>query len=109
MFRGDVSLSLDTKGRLAVPSRFRDRLSESCNSKLVVTISLMDRCLVLYPFPEWQRIENEIQSLPSLDPQVRAISHLLIGHATECDLDSHGRILLPPGRCKGLAFDFCLI
>jgi MraZ protein len=95
VFRGDVSLSLDTKGRLAVPSRFRDRLSESCNSRLVVTISLMDRCLVLYPFPEWQRIENEIQSLPSLDPQVRAISHLLIGHATECDLDSHGRILLP--------------
>jgi len=95
MFRGDVSLNLDSKGRLAVPSRYRDRLSESCNSKLVVTISLMDRCLVIYPFPEWQRIENEIQSLPSLDPQVRAISHLLIGHATECDLDSHGRILLP--------------
>ncbi len=95
MFRGDLSLSLDSKGRLAVPSRYRDRLSESCNSKLVVTISLMDRCLVIYPFPEWQRIENEIQSLPSLDPQVRAISHLLIGHATECDLDSHGRILLP--------------
>ncbi len=50
---------------------------------------------MLYPFPEWQRIETEIQALPSLDPQVRAISHLLIGHATECEMDSHGRILLP--------------
>ena len=95
MFRGDISLNLDSKGRLAVPSRYRERLSESCNCRLVVTISLMDRCLVLYPLPEWQRIESEIQALPSLDPQARAISHLLIGHASECDMDGHGRILLP--------------
>lgn len=111
MFRGDVSLSLDSKGRLAVPSRYRERLSDSCNSRLVVTISLMDRCLVLYPFPEWQRIENEIHALPSLDPQVRAISHLLIGHASECDLDGHGRILLPQSLREFASLDkrVCLI
>lgn len=88
-------MSLDTKGRLAVPTRYRDRLAETCGGKLVATISLMDKCLSVYPFPDWQRIEDEIKGLPALDPQVRAISHLLIGHATECDLDSHGRILLP--------------
>jgi len=111
VFRGDVSLNLDSKGRLAVPSRYRERISDSCNSRLVVTISLMDRCLVLYPFPEWQRIENEIQALPSLDPQVRAISHLLIGHACECDLDSHGRILLPQSLRDFASLDkrVCLI
>ncbi len=111
MFRGDVSLNLDSKGRLAVPSRYRERLNETCNSRLVVTISLMDRCLVLYPFPEWQRIENEIQSLPSLDPQVRAISHLLIGHATECEMDNHGRLLLPPSLREFASLDkrVCLI
>jgi len=86
---------MDSKGRLAVPTRYRDRLSEVCGGKLVVTISLMDKCLTVYPFPDWQRIEEEIRALPALDPQVRAISHLLIGHATECDLDGHGRILLP--------------
>ena len=86
---------MDSKGRLAVPTRYRDRLSEACGGKLVVTISLMDKCLTVYPFPDWQRIEEEIRALPALDPQVRAISHLLIGHATECDLDGHGRILLP--------------
>jgi len=95
VFRGETSISLDGKGRLAVPTRYRDGLSEHCGGKLIATISLMDRCLVVYPYPEWKRIEDEINALPSLDPQVRAISHLLIGHATECDLDGHGRILLP--------------
>ena len=95
MFRGEFSLSLDSKGRLAVPTRYRDRLAETCGGKLIATISLMDQCLSVHPFPDWQRIEEEIKALPALDPQVRAISHLLIGHATECDLDGHGRILLP--------------
>lgn len=95
MFRGECSLSMDSKGRLAIPTRYRDRLTESCAGKLVATISLMDRCLSVHPFPDWQRIEDEIKALPALDPEVRAISHLLIGHATECDLDGHGRILLP--------------
>ena len=95
MFRGEFSLSMDSKGRVAVPTRYRDRLAESCGGKLVATISLMDRCLSVHPFPDWQRIEDEIKALPALDPQVRAISHLLIGHAVECDLDGHGRMLLP--------------
>ena len=95
MFRGEFSLSMDAKGRVAVPTRYRDRLAENCGGKLVATISLMDRCLSVHPFPDWQRIEDEIKALPALDPQVRAISHLLIGHAVECDLDSHGRMLLP--------------
>jgi MraZ protein len=86
---------MDAKGRLAVPTRYRERLVEGCGGKLVVTISLMDRCLTVYPFPDWQRLEDEIKALPALDPQVRAISHLLIGHATVCDLDGHGRMLLP--------------
>ena len=86
---------MDAKGRLAVPTRYRDRLAEDCGGKLIATISLMDKCLTVYPFPAWQKIEDEIRALPGLDPEVRAISHLLIGHATECDLDSHGRILLP--------------
>lgn len=94
MFRGEYSLSLDAKGRLAVPSRYRDRLQESCGGKLVVTISLLERCLVVYPFPQWQRIEDKLKDLPALDPKAQMITHLLIGHAAECDMDSHGRVLL---------------
>lgn len=94
MFRGEFSLSLDAKGRLAVPSRYRDRLSEACAGKMVVTISLLERCLAVYPFPAWQTIEDELKNLPALDVKAQAISHLLIGHATECDMDSHGRVLI---------------
>ena len=95
MFRGEYPLNLDTKGRLAVPSRYRERLSESCGGKLVITISLLERCLVAYPFPDWLRIENALKDLPALDTKAQALSHLLIGHANECDMDSHGRLLVP--------------
>lgn len=95
MFRGEHSLSMDPKGRVAVPSRYRERLAESCGGKLVVTISLMERCLAVYPFPDWQTIEDDLRELPALDKKAQAISHLLIGHASECDLDSHGRLLIP--------------
>jgi MraZ protein len=94
VFRGEYSLSLDAKGRLAIPSRYRDRLVEDCGGQLVVTISLLERCLVVYPSPRWQRIENELKDLPALDSQAQAINHLLIGHAVDCDMDSNGRVLL---------------
>ena len=95
MFRGEFSLSLDAKGRVAVPSRYRERLAEACAGKLVVTISLLERCLAAYPFPAWQTIEDDLKKLPALDVKAQAISHLLIGHATECDMDTHGRVLIP--------------
>lgn len=94
MFRGEYSLSLDAKGRLAIPSRYRERLVETCGGKLIVTISLLERCLVVYPYPRWQRIEDELKDLPALDSQAQAINHLLIGHAVDCDMDSNGRVLL---------------
>jgi transcriptional regulator MraZ len=96
VFRGEFSLTMDPKGRLAVPSRYRERLAEACAGKVILTISLLERCLVVYPFPDWQQIEEELRKLPALDPKAQAISHLLIGHATECDLDGHGRVLVPP-------------
>ncbi len=94
MFRGECSLSLDAKGRLAIPSRYRERLVELCGGKLIVTISLLERCLVVYPFPRWQRIEDELKDLPTLDRKAQSVIHLLIGHAADCDMDSNGRVLL---------------
>ena len=94
MFRGECSLSLDAKGRLAIPSRYRERLAELCGGKLIVTISLLERCLVVYPYPRWQRIEDELKDLPTLDRKAQSVLHLLIGHAADCDMDSNGRVLL---------------
>ena len=85
---------MDAKGRLAIPTRYRERIAEACGGRLVITISLLERCLVVYPFPDWQRIERELEGLPALDAEAQTISHLLIGHATESDMDGHGRMLL---------------
>lgn len=94
MFRGVNTLALDAKGRLAVPTRYRDRLSERCDGQLVVTVD-RDHCLLLYPLPDWEEIERKLVKLPSLNKQARRLQRLLVGHATELELDSHGRVLLP--------------
>jgi MraZ protein len=94
VFRGVNNLTLDAKGRLAVPARYRERLAAACEGQLVVTI---DRgyYLLIYPLPVWEEIEAKLVTLPSLHPQVRELQRLLVGHATEVGMDSHGRVLLP--------------
>ena len=93
-FRGINNLALDTKGRMAMPSRYRERLLEVCGGRLVVTVD-PDSCLLVYPLPEWEIIESKLVQLPSFNKRAKAIQRLLIGHATECDMDGQGRILLP--------------
>ena len=96
MFRGVNSLNLDAKGRMAMPSKYRERLLARCEGQLVVTVDLSDPCLLLYPLPEWEDIERQLVRLGNLNPQARRLQRLLIGHATEVELDGNGRILLPP-------------
>lgn len=96
MFRGISAINIDPKGRMAMPSRHRERLSVDKVSQLVVTIDTDATCLLLYPLPEWEAIERKIEALPSFNKITRRIQRLLIGHATEVELDSNGRILLPP-------------
>lgn len=94
MFRGVSIVNLDAKGRLAIPSRQRERLQAICDSHLVVTVD-RDRCLLLYPEPEWEVIERKFAALPALDPTARALQRLYVGNAQEVDIDTQGRILLP--------------
>lgn len=91
MFRGINAITIDPKGRMAVPIRYREALGLN----LVVTIDTDETCLLLYPANEWQTIESKLQSLPSFNIQARRIQRLLIGHATDVELDSNGRVLLP--------------
>jgi MraZ protein len=95
MFRGVNTISLDSKGRLAVPTRYRETLARHCHGQMVVTVD-RDHCLLLYPLPDWEEIERKLTKLPSFNKQARRLQRLLIGHATECELDGAGRILLPP-------------
>jgi MraZ protein len=95
MFRGVNNLNLDAKGRMAIPARYRDRLLESCGGRLIFTIDV-DRCLLLYPLAEWEQIEKALMSRPNMNPQVRRLQRLIVGHATDVEIDGQGRVLVPP-------------
>ena len=95
MFRGDIPLSLDPKGRLAIPTRYRDAIQGLSGGVLFVTINLDELCLTAYPAPEWDRIEQALRQRPEFDPQAENIRRLLIGKVSECEMDSQGRILIP--------------
>jgi len=95
VFRGVNGINIDVKGRIVVPTRYRERLQES-RSCIVLTIDTEEKCLLLYPLIAWEEIESKLAQLPSFNPAARRIQRLLIGHATEVELDNHGRILLPP-------------
>ena len=95
MFRGSNNLTLDAKGRMVMPTRYRERLQERCGGKLVVTVD-KDQCLLIYPLPDWEEIERKLMRLPTLNPQARRLQRLMVGHATDLELDGHGRVLLPP-------------
>ena len=96
MFRGVQHVSMDAKGRLAMPARHRERLMELCGGQIVVTIETKAPCLVIYPLPEWERLERDIQALPAMKPGVRRFQRLTLGYATDLDLDGSGRCLVPP-------------
>jgi len=95
VFRGVQNINMDAKGRLAMPARQREPLSSLCNDQIVVTIDTQSTCLVIYPLPEWERIEKEVQSLPALKPAVKRFQRLILGYATDLELDGSGRMLLP--------------
>ena len=95
MFRGLTGINLDTKGRMVMPTRYREALARD-GSTVILTIDTEATCLLLYPVKEWELIEKKIEALPSFNQATRRIQRLLIGHATEVELDGNGRILLPP-------------
>jgi len=94
LFRGINKINIDVKGRLAIPTRFRERLRDCCASELVVTVD-PDRCLLIYPLPEWNEIEQVLMKLPTFNESARILQRLLVGHATEVEMDGQGRVLLP--------------
>ena len=96
MFRGVNNINLDAKGRLAIPVRYRERLAQHCAGEMVVTIDTEETCLLIYPRPEWEDIQRRVQNLSSFEVASRRVQRLLIGHATDIQMDGSGRILLTP-------------
>ena len=100
MFRGSFEHNVDSKGRVSVPSRFRDIIAERYEGKLVLSMDL-DRCITVYPLEEWVRIEEKIQSVPQMQKEVKDYMRFVFSAATECELDRQGRVLIPPALREG--------
>jgi len=94
VFRGLNKINLDSKGRISIPSNYREILTKKVIKRLICTIDV-DNCLLLYPYKNWEKIEKNILELPSLDRASRNLQRLLIGHAVEIEIDSSSRILIP--------------
>lgn len=108
MFRGRFEHSVDPKGRVSIPAKFREVLCTNYDERMILTN--FDGCLWGYPVPEWQAIEEKVAALPQFKPEVKALQRVFISAATECPIDKQGRILIPPtlrdyaGIAKDLVF-----
>ncbi|MHB8171877.1 MAG: division/cell wall cluster transcriptional repressor MraZ [Thermincolia bacterium] len=90
MFMGEYQHTIDPKGRLIVPAKFREGLGEN-----FVATKGLDNCLFVYPMEEWQALEQKFKSLPFTKADARAFVRFFFSGASECELDKQGRILLP--------------
>ncbi len=93
MFQGATQFNLDGKGRLTIPTRYRDLLLEQCAGKLVLTADA-DGCLLIYPQPEWLPICEKLMKLSAFNPKIRALQRFLVGHAEDVEMDAAGRVLI---------------
>jgi len=104
MFRGVTSLALDVKGRLAIPSRYRDSLVPPGSGSLVLTAD-PSRCLLVYPRASWEPLQARLMALSSFDAKIRSLQRLLVGHADDVEVDAAGRILVPPSLRRYASLD----
>lgn len=96
MFRGQFVHSIDAKGRVSLPARFRDALMADGDSRFIVTPAPFDPCLHVYPIRAWEEFEQKMSELPRLDPNIVRFRRLYVSAAIECELDRAGRVLVPP-------------
>ena len=95
IFRGSDPFNMDSKGRLAIPTRYRGILSDLCEGALVITIDMKSTCLTLSPLPEWKQFEKKVAALPAMDELGEMLSRFVVGQAKDIQLDGNGRILIP--------------
>ena len=103
MIRGMIEISIDPKGRIAIPTRYREQINKVCAGSFVVTIDPSSfKCLLIYPTPEFEESQRKVERLPNMLPEARELQRVFIGHASDVDLDSQGRLLIP-GPLRKLA------
>jgi len=104
VFRGVTHLALDNKGRLAIPARHRESLANPGDGRLVLTAD-PSHCLLLYPLPAWEPIQQRLMALSSFNEKIRTLQRLIVGHADDVVIDGSGRILVPPALRQYASLD----
>lgn len=94
MYRGATLINLDNKGRITIPTRYREQLMQRSQGEMVCTVDVHQPCLLLYPLPDWEVIEQRLATLSSMQPLERRLQRLLLGYAHEGQLDNAGRLLI---------------
>lgn len=96
-FLGSHAINMDAKGRLAIPTKVRESLAQACGGRIVLTANAdEEKCLLVYPEPEWEILRPKIEALPNMNKAARRLQRLLLGNAAPMEMDSAGRILVPP-------------
>jgi MraZ protein len=101
VFKGTYRHRIDPKGRLPVPAVFRRGLGDAA----AVVVTPLDQCLAAYPPSEWQRLEEQLRTLPAFSKAAKALTRLLTSRAIDCELDVQGRILLPAAMRAAAGLD----
>jgi len=95
VFRGANSINLDSKGRIAVPAKYRQGIIESTANHMIITCDPYDNCLLLFTLEHWEMTESDLQSLSNSKPLHRRLKRIMLSHAAEVDMDANGRLLIP--------------
>lgn len=104
-FSGKHYYTVDEKGRLMIPAPFREILSAHYSARLYITNAAFDRCLHLYPYEEWVKLEEKVRGLPKMHEEVRFFMRRVVASAQECSFDKHGRLLIPAAHREDAGID----
>lgn len=106
MFQGETAITVDDKGRVAIPTAYRDLIARECGNRLVITYNPFEAgSLYLYPYKEWERVRDAVNKLPSTRAAHRSLQLKLVGAATPVEPDANGRISIPASHRSAVGIE----
>ena len=106
MFQGETAITIDDKGRLAIPTAYRELVARECGNRLVVTYSPFDDgCLYLYPHAVWEKLRDQVNALPRTQKKSRLLQLKLVGAAAFVEPDGNSRISIPPSQRNAVGIE----
>ena len=106
MFQGETAITIDDKGRLAIPTAYRDIVARECGNRLVITYNPFESgCLYLYPQPVWERVRDQVNALPRTKKNSRLLQLKLVGAAAFAEPDGSGRISIPASQRSAVGIE----